>query len=116
MNLYGIWVVQGEEEHKLGQTRPQGCSAVLLLCCCSQSWAPEPFWRPVGYVITDRRLSPVSVFFKEITETETGKFPVGYSVGYYTQMAILRNVRTPMEQKNVAFECSSVGTSAHHPY
>ena len=49
-----------------------------------QSWSPEPFLGPVGYLITDRRLPPVSGYLKEITETETEKFPVGYSVGYYT--------------------------------
>ena len=51
---------------------------------------------------------------RNITETETENFPVGYSVGYFTLQGLLRHVRTPMGKKNVFFECASAGTSAHY--
>ena len=34
VNLHGMWLVQGEEEHKLGQIRPQDC-------CCSPISSPR---------------------------------------------------------------------------
>ena len=64
---------------------------------------------PTGEIVSG------SGYLKGIAETETDKFPVGFSVDYCTQIAILRHVRTyPHGEKKVIFECSSVGTSAHH--
>ena len=49
-----------------------------------QCWAPKPILGSAGYLLTDRRMSSVFGYLKEITETETENFPVSYSVGYFT--------------------------------
>ena len=44
VNLYGIWLVQGKEEHKLGQTRSQDCcSPIFAPCSCCLRGCPAFF-------------------------------------------------------------------------
>ena len=64
----------------------------------------------VGYLLTDGRIFSVFGYAKDIHETETENFPVGY---YY--FFFFRRVRTPM-QGNVFLECAvsrHIGTLAY---
>ena len=61
-----------------------------------QCWAPKPILGSVRFLLTDRRMYSVVGYLKQITETETDNFPVGYSVGYFTWTFFLCHVRTPM--------------------